>query len=227
MKKLLILFACLPLLGACTQTEPVSGNRAAAIVAEIHNPRSKYVVVASHRGDWRNYPENSIAAIESVIGMGVDIMELDLKLTKDSVLVLCHDRTIDRTTSGKGRVCDITYDSIRRCVRVLKTTHRHGVKTMLVNVDRYEYYDLVLAVTGGAGASSDRILIRSNVATRMPCRTGRFGDSQPPKRCLSPATGATGATTLRTPWRPSSSAWGDIIDLKPPTACWWSATTGR
>ena len=78
MKKLLILFACLPLLGACTQTEPVSGNRAAAIVAEIHNPRSKYVVVASHRGDWRNYPENSIAAIEcgasridaSVAGLG-------------------------------------------------------------------------------------------------------------------------------------------------------------
>ena len=114
MKKLLILFACLPLLGACTQTEPVSGSRAAAIVAEIHNPRSKNVVVASHRGDWRNYPENSIAAIESVIVMGVDIMELDLKLTKDSVLVLCQDRTNDRTTSGKGRVCDITYDSIRR-----------------------------------------------------------------------------------------------------------------
>ena len=114
MKKLLILFACLPLLGACTQTEPVSGNRAAAIVAEIHNPRSKNVVVASHRGDWRNYPENSIAAIESVIGMGVDIMELDLKLTKDSVLVLCHDRTIDRTTSGKGRVCDITSTSSSR-----------------------------------------------------------------------------------------------------------------
>ena len=121
MKKLLIFLACLPLLGACTQTAPVAGNRAEAIVAEIHNPHSKNVIVASHRGDWRNYPENSLAAIESVIGMGVDIMELDLKLTSDSVLVLCHDRTIDRTTSGKGRVCDITYDSIQRCV--LKTGH--------------------------------------------------------------------------------------------------------
>ena len=178
MKKLLILFACLPLLGACTQTEPVSGNRAAAIVAEIHNPRSKNVVVASHRGDWRNYPENSIAAIESVIGMGVDIMELDLKLTKDSVLVLCHDRTIDRTTSGKGRVCDITYDSIRRCV--LKTGH--GVKTthrmptlrealevckdrIVVNVDQgYEYYDLVLAVTEELGVT-DQILIKGKRST--------------------------------------------------------------
>ena len=173
MKKLLILFACLPLLGACTQTEPVSGNRAAAIVAEIHNPRSKNVVVASHRGDWRNYPENSIAAIESVIGMGVDIMELDLKLTKDSVLVLCHDKTIDRTTNGRGRVCDITYDSIRRCV--LKTGH--GVKTSLkmptlrealavckdriaVNIDQgYEYYDLALAITEELGVT-DQVLIK-------------------------------------------------------------------
>ena len=104
MKKLLILFACLPLLGACTQTEPVSGNRAAAIVAEIHNPRSKYVVVASHRGDWRNWPENSLAAIESVIGMGADIVEIDLALTSDSVLVVCHDRTLNRTTTGKGLI---------------------------------------------------------------------------------------------------------------------------
>ena len=104
MKKLLILLSGLSLFCGCTQTEPVSGTRAAAIVAEIHNPSSKNVVVACHRGDWRNWPENSLAAIESVIGMGADIMELDLKLTKDSVLVVCHDRTIDRTTSGKGRV---------------------------------------------------------------------------------------------------------------------------
>ena len=64
------------------------------IVAQMHDPASKYVVVACHRGDWRNYPENSIPAIESIIRMGADIMELDLKLTKDSVLVLSHDRTI-------------------------------------------------------------------------------------------------------------------------------------
>ena len=109
MKKLLILFACLPLLGACTQTEPVSGNRAAAIVAEIHNPRSKNVVVASHRGDWRNWPENSLAAIESVIGMGADIVEIDLALTSDSVLVVCHDRTLNRTTTGKGLILSLIH----------------------------------------------------------------------------------------------------------------------
>lgn len=173
MKKLLTLLALLPLLGSCTCTSPASGDRASAIVAEIHNPSSKKVLVIAHRGDWRNYPENSLAAIESVIRMGVDIMELDLKLTKDSVLVLCHDRTIDRTTSGKGRVSDITYDSIQRCVlkagQGVKTEHRMPTlrealavckDRIVVNVDQgYEYYDLVLAVTEELGVT-DQILIK-------------------------------------------------------------------
>mgnify|MGYP000033096823 CR=1 FL=1 len=116
MKRLVSCILAIPaLLWGCAGPKtaaPEYPTHAAKIVAEIHDPASKYVVVASHRGDWRNWPENSIPAIESVIGMGVDIMELDLKLTKDSVLVLCHDKTIDRTTNGRGRVCDITFDSI-------------------------------------------------------------------------------------------------------------------
>ena len=104
MKSLLILFGAAALLCSCaSQPEPAAGRRTDRILAELHDPTSKNVVVVSHRGDWRNWPENSIDAIESVIAMGVDVMEMDLKLTKDSVLVLCHDKTIDRTTSGKGR----------------------------------------------------------------------------------------------------------------------------
>ena len=179
MKKLLILLSGLLLLQtSCSHSASVPGNHADWVVSELHDPSSDKVLVACHRGDWRNWPENSLAAIESVIGMGADIMELDLKLTKDSVLVVCHDRTIDRTTSGKGRVCDITYDSIRRCV--LKTGH--GVKTthrmptlrealevckdrIVVNVDQgYEYYDLVLAVTEELGVT-EQILIKGKRST--------------------------------------------------------------
>ena len=72
----LLLFGTL----SCNSDHPVHENRASGIVAEIHDPASKKVLVASHRGDWRNYPENSIPAIESVIRMGVDIMELDPKI---------------------------------------------------------------------------------------------------------------------------------------------------
>ena len=178
MKRYLLILCATAGLYACSQPAAETTDKARFVRAELHNPSSRYVVVVSHRGDWRNWPENSIPAIESVIGMGVDIMELDLKLTKDSVLVLCHDKTIDRTTNGRGRVCDITYDSIRRCV--LKTGH--GVKTthrmptlrealevckdrIVVNVDQgYEYYDLVLAVTEELGVT-DQILIKGKRST--------------------------------------------------------------
>ena len=89
-------------------------NKAARVVAALHNPQSRYVVVVSHRGDWRNYPENSLPAIESVIRMGVDMMELDLKMTRDSVLVLCHDGTLDRTTTGSGPVSKYTYAELQQ-----------------------------------------------------------------------------------------------------------------
>ena len=151
-------------------------NRAEMIVAQMHDPHSKYVVVACHRGDWRNYPENSIPAIESIIRMGADIMELDLKLTKDSVLVLSHDKTIDRCTTGKGLVSDYTLDELKK----FRLKRAHGVATdslhictlrealecckdrICVNVDQgYEYYDLVLALTEELGVT-DQILIKGN-----------------------------------------------------------------
>lgn len=104
----LLLFGTL----SCNSDHPVHENRASGIVAEIHDPASKKVLVVSHRGDWRNYPENSLPALRSAIDRGVDIVEIDLKMTSDSVLVLMHDARIDRTTTGRGRVCDITFDSI-------------------------------------------------------------------------------------------------------------------
>ena len=114
MKKIVYLLsaAALMLVCSCAEQQPQYANRAEKILAEINDPNSDYVVVISHRGDWRNYPENSIPAIESVIRMGVDMMELDVKMTKDSVLVLMHDQTINRMTNGKGLVKDFTYDSL-------------------------------------------------------------------------------------------------------------------
>lgn len=71
------------------------------------------VLVASHRGDWRNYADNSIEGIESCIAMGVDIVELDVSKTKDGHLILMHDKTVDRTTNGKGKVEDLTLEEIK------------------------------------------------------------------------------------------------------------------
>ena len=109
---LILISAMAALMAASCAPKEQYANRAEKILAQINDPNSDYVVVISHRGDWRNYPENSIPAIESVIRMGVDMMELDVKMTKDSVLVLMHDKTINRMTNGKGLVSDITYDSL-------------------------------------------------------------------------------------------------------------------
>ena len=177
------LFALLA--AACTSApEAKYANRAEAIAAQIHNPDSKYVVVACHRGDWRNFPENSIPAIESIIRMGADIMELDLKMTKDSVLVLSHDGTVTRCTNfssvfknepGKSaRVKDLTLEEIKRLS--LKRAHNIAIDTLhmptlreallcckdriCVNVDQgYEFYDEVLAITEELGVT-DQILIK-------------------------------------------------------------------
>lgn len=137
-------------------------NKAMKVVEALHDPNTKYVVVVAHRGDWRNYPENSLPAIESVIQMGVDVMELDIKMTKDSVLVLCHDWTLDRTTTGCGNISDYTYEQL--LAFDLKRAHGIAIPGLkiptlrqalevckdriVVNVDQgFDYYDQVLAIT--------------------------------------------------------------------------------
>ena len=150
-------------------------NKALQVVEALHDPNSQYVVVVSHRGDWRNYPENSIPAIESVIRMGVDMMELDLKMTKDSVLVLCHDWTLDRTTTGHGSVSDYTYEELLQFdlkrghgiaipglkIPTLKQALEVCKDRITVNVDQgYQYYDQVLEIAEELGVT-DQLLIKS------------------------------------------------------------------
>lgn len=71
------------------------------------------VLVAAHRGDWRNFPENSIPAVLSCIDRGIDIVEVDVQETRDGKFVLMHDATVGRTTNGKGKVSSYSYDRIR------------------------------------------------------------------------------------------------------------------
>lgn len=72
------------------------------------------LVVIAHRGSHLIKPENTIAAIEDAIKAGADYVEVDLRTTKDGKLVLCHDETVDRTTNGKGKVKDLSWDEITK-----------------------------------------------------------------------------------------------------------------
>jgi glycerophosphoryl diester phosphodiesterase len=71
-------------------------------------------LVVAHRADWRDYPENSLPAIESAIAMGLRMAEIDVRRTQDGEFVLMHDETVDRTTTGHGKVADLTLEQIRQ-----------------------------------------------------------------------------------------------------------------
>lgn len=189
MKKLLILLSGLLLLQtSCSHSASVPGNHADWVVSELHAPSSDKVLVACHRGDWRNWPENSLAAIESVIGMGADIVELDLALTSDSVLMVCHDRTLNRTTTGRGLIAEIPYDSVQRCF--LKSGHgvatAHRMPTLrealevckdriVVNIDKgYQYYDLVQALSEELGVTGQLLIKGKSPVEDVAAKFARY-----------------------------------------------------
>lgn len=78
------------------------------------SPKSPVVLIAAHRGAHLDHPENSMAAFREAIKIGVDIIELDTRCTKDGVVILMHDRTVNRTSNGTGSVDSMTFGEIRK-----------------------------------------------------------------------------------------------------------------
>ena len=74
---------------------------------------STNIMVIARHGSLEHTPENTFAAFEQALNIGVDGLEVDVRRTKDDRLILMHDDTIDRTTDGKGYVSKLLYDEIR------------------------------------------------------------------------------------------------------------------
>ena len=89
-------------------------NSAGKVLEKLRNPSSDYILAVSHRGDWRYAPENSLLAVQRCIDLGLDIVEIDVRLTKDGHLVLMHDKTLDRTTNGSGLLSDMTLEEVKK-----------------------------------------------------------------------------------------------------------------
>ena len=70
--------------------------------------------IIGHRGACGYAPENTIESIHTAADMGVEWVELDVKLTKDDVPVIFHDDTLERTTNGHGPVAEVTYDELKQ-----------------------------------------------------------------------------------------------------------------
>ena len=71
----------------------------------------------AHRGASAAAPENTMEAFSLAAQMGADGIELDIQLSADGEVVVLHDETVDRTSSGSGRVCDLTLAQLRELLR--------------------------------------------------------------------------------------------------------------
>lgn len=163
-------------------------NHVDTILSKLNNPDLQEVLVVAHRGDWRNFPENSLAAIESAVKMGVDIVELDVQRTKDGQLILMHDKTLDRTTTGKGNISDWTLDSIRtlklRNGCAIKTIHNvttleealtYAKGKILINLDKADrYFDEIYPLLQRTGTSRQIIMKGKKTPQEVQAQFGDY-----------------------------------------------------
>lgn len=110
--------------------------------------------VFAHRGGCALGPENTIAAFDLGVAAGADGLELDVRLSADGVVVVCHDETLDRTTDHSGRVSALTAAELSRVdagYRFTDAAGRHPFRGQGVNVptlravlERYRDLDIIV-----------------------------------------------------------------------------------
>lgn len=144
------------------------------------------ILVVSHRADWRNAPENSLQALRNSIAMGVDMVEIDLKKTKDGYLVLMHDNSINRTMTGKGAVEDYTLAELKtmRLKNGAGCKTRHQIPTfeevmelckgkVMVNVDKgYDYFKEAYEILKKTGTVNQCVMKASLPYERVKAENG-------------------------------------------------------
>lgn len=132
--KMGLAFACIGLLLVQSRAAVASSSELFLIDAqtprglrEMFKPSGDPVpVVSAHRGGaGPGWPENCLPTFEATLRHGWSMLEIDLRYTKDGVIVLMHDPTLDRTTNGTGRVQDRTLEEVRQ----LRLKDRNGKLT--------------------------------------------------------------------------------------------------
>jgi glycerophosphoryl diester phosphodiesterase len=106
--------AAFPAIAATPMAAPAQPEKATArIVRQFKDPNGPVMIVA-HRGCHNELPENSIAGFKRCIMFGIDVIETDVQHTKDGVLILMHDQTVDRMTDGKGRIDEMMLADLKK-----------------------------------------------------------------------------------------------------------------
>jgi len=111
--------------------------------------RDRFPLIIAHRGGRGIFPENTLAAFIGARAMGVDGVEFDLHLTRDSEVVVCHDPTIDRTSNGSGTIAQMTYDELKDFNYAYYFKDAEGKNPYLADPQSLPTFDQVLEVVKG------------------------------------------------------------------------------
>lgn len=114
----LIVFLIIGFMTGCVnkkiETEPEKAKRSKLQAYFAYTPEAE-ILVSGHRGSNDvMLPENSWETFRKITDAMPVFFEIDPRLTKDSVIVLMHDATIDRTTNGTGKLCDYTWEELQQ-----------------------------------------------------------------------------------------------------------------
>ena len=106
-------------------------------IRRVEKENHAYQYLCAHRANTyegmyltKDCPENTVAAVERAIEKGMDFVEIDVRRTKDGVLVCCHDDYISNVTTGTGNIADLTYADICAHDMTIRSSGRQvrGVK---------------------------------------------------------------------------------------------------
>ena len=173
--------------------DTASQVRTVSVIRELQDETSSRVLVVAHRACWFDgAPENSLPAISECIRLGVDFVEIDVRLTADGIPVLFHDATVDRMTNGSGPINEFDLDGIRRLRLLSGAGGKKAVLTheriptlqealtltkgnILVNLDiKSDIFDKALEVVERVGVQ-DEILMKMRALPDNPeLKTAKF-----------------------------------------------------
>ncbi len=162
-------------LSSCKNPSKTDGQGLGETYSQFHYTGDGSILVSGHRGAWKNspFPDNSLEglqyATERVPGI---FFEIDPRLTKDSVIILMHDETLDRTTNATGKVSDFTFEELKEVrlrdykgevtdykIPTLEEVIRWGKGKTILNLDRKDVpLEATVALIKQCGAEEHMML---------------------------------------------------------------------
>ncbi|KAB5491421.1 glycerophosphodiester phosphodiesterase family protein [Flagellimonas hadalis] len=113
--------------------------------------------IVAHRGGAVLSAENSMEAIKNALQLGVDMVEIDIQMSRDGHLVVMHDRRVDRTTDGKGKVGNLDLDEIKK-LRLKNCTKIETVPTLDEVLELISPHETKLLIEVKTDKNYDRLL---------------------------------------------------------------------